>query len=192
VRLFVAVDLDEAVRRAAGRLARTLRERLEQAGSYSVSWVASDNLHLTLQFLGEVDDRAGAAVTSAMATPFAQPPFDLELAGVGTFPPGGPARVLWFGISAGAAALDQLSTEVDARLRPLGFPREDRGFRAHLTVARFRTPAPPRVRDLTTLTSAGPIGRCQVQHVTLYQSHLSPKGATYTPLTRAVLGGSRT
>jgi 2'-5' RNA ligase len=187
--LFVAVDLDEAVRRAAARLTRTIRDRLEEAELYGVSWVAPDNLHLTLRFLGEVDARVGADVQAAMAAPFAHPPFDLELAGVGTFPAAGAARVVWFGVSAGADALARLHAEVEARLQPFGFLREGRPFRVHLTVARFRTPPPPRVRALIGITPDGVIGRCVVRQVTLYQSHLSPKGAVYAPLARGPLLG---
>jgi len=190
VRLFVAVDLDEAVRRAAARLARTIRDRLEQAESYGVSWVAPDNLHLTLRFLGEVEDGVGAEVQAVMAAPFALAPFDLELSGVGAFPPAGAARVVWFGVSAGADALGRLHAEVEARLQRFGFSREVRPFRVHLTVARFRTPAPSRVRDLIGAAPPGAIGRCAIRHVTLYRSRLSPKGAIYAALARAPLGGT--
>lgn len=189
MRLFVAVDLDESVRRAALRLARTLRERLEPS-QVQASWVAPGNLHLTLKFLGEVEERLATEVRAAMAPPFGEPRFECELAGVGAFPPTGPARVLWLGISAGAEALVRLQAEVESRVRPFGFPPESRPFSAHLTVARFRTPAPTKVRELLGEGSSGPIGRCAIDHVTLYQSHLSPRGATYTPLARAPLGGS--
>lgn len=190
MRLFVAVDLDDALRRAAARLSRTIRDRLERAGSFGVSWIAPDNLHLTLKFLGEIGDAAAGRIQEAMAAPFAEPVFDLELSDVGAFPPAGPARVVWFGVRAGAEALVRLQTEVETRLRGFGLPPEDRPFRAHLTVARFRAPVPGRVRELLAVEAPVPIGRCSVRHVTLYQSHLSPKGARYVVLARAPLGGT--
>jgi len=189
VRLFVAVDLDENLRRAAARVARAVRNRLEHAESWGVSWVGPENLHVTLRFLGEVSEDLARAVELAFAGPFAVAPFELELAGAGTFPPAGSARVIWLGIARGADYLVRLHDEVEARLQPFAFEREDRPYRAHLTIARFRTPAPARVREVISASGAGPIGRCAVRFVTLYRSQLSPKGAVYTRLVRAPLAG---
>ncbi len=190
MRLFVAVDLDENLRRAAARVARTLRERLERAETYGVSWVGADNLHLTLRFLGEVGDDAARQIERALAERFAQPAFDVELAGAGTFPPGGSVRVLWLGIAEGGEALARLHDEVETRLAPFAFEREDRPYRAHLTIGRFRAPAPARVREVIASMGIGTIGRCTIRRVTLYRSQLSPKGAVYTPLVRAPLAGN--
>ncbi len=192
MRLFVAVDLQENLRRAAARVTRTVRERLERAETYGISWVAPENLHLTLRFLGEVSEDLRGQVEASLGAPFDTPPFDIELAGVGTFPAAGSARVIWLGIVRGAEALSALHDEVERRLAPLAFEKEDRPYRAHLTIARFRTPAPARVRDIITAArEAGSIGRCSIDKVTLYRSQLSPKGAIYTPLVRAPLAGTR-
>lgn len=191
MRLFVAVDLDENLRRAAGRAARTLRERLERAESYGVSWVHADNLHLTLRFLGEVEQDVAARLEAVVAEPFAEAPFDVELAGAGTFPPVGSVRVVWLGIVAGSDALGRLHDEVEARLAPFAFEREDRPYRAHLTIGRFRAPAPGRVREVIASAGVGGLGRCTIRRVTLYRSQLSPKGALYTPLVRGPLAASR-
>jgi 2'-5' RNA ligase len=189
MRLFLAVDLDEHLRRAAARVARTLREQLERADTYGVSWVAPDNLHLTLRFLGEVAEDLGRRVQEAFTAPFAVPVFELELARAGTFPPAGPARVLWLGVASGGDELARLHAEIEARLEPFPFEREDRPYRAHLTIGRFRTPAPARVREVIAASAPGSIGRCSIHHMTLYRSQLSPKGAVYTPLVRAPLAG---
>ncbi len=190
MRLFVAVDFDESVRRAAARVARTVRDRIERAGSYGVSWVAPDNFHLTLRFLGELSEDLGKQVADAIARPFTIDPFDIELDGAGAFPPAGSARVIWLGISKGAEDLVRLHDEVEMRLQPFAFEREDRPYRAHLTIGRFRVPAPTRVRDIISASASGSIGRCPVRHVTLYRSQLSPRGAIYTPLVRAPLEGA--
>lgn len=187
MRLFVAIDLDENLRRAAARVTRTLRERFERAETYGVSWVAPDNLHLTLRFLGEVSDDLARQVEKTLALPFAAPPFDLELGGLGTFPSAGSARVIWLGIARGGDALARVHDEVETRLCGFPFESEDRPYRTHLTVGRFRVPAPARVREIITATEVGGIGRCTIRHVTLYRSQLSPKGAIYTPLVRAPL-----
>ncbi len=185
MRLFVAVDLDEPLRRAAARITRTLRDKLERAETYGVSWVAPDNLHLTLRFLGELSEDLARTVTTALAAPYPVPEFDIELAGVGMFPPAGSARVIWLGVTAGGDHLAALHAEVERRLTQYT-PPEDRPYRAHLTVGRFRVPAPARVRD-TIVSPNLQVGRCTVRHVTLYRSQLSPKGAVYTALLRAPL-----
>jgi 2'-5' RNA ligase len=187
--LFVAVDLDDSLRRAAARVARGVRDRLERAETYGVSWVAPDNFHLTLRFLGEVADAAVGQLSEALARPFAAAPFDLELAGVGMFPPAGAARVIWLGVREGFDSLAALHAEVEQRLSALAFGAEERGYRAHLTIARFRVPAPARVRQVIPAVDEASIGRCRVSHVTLYRSQLSPKGATYTPLVHGPLSG---
>ncbi len=190
MRLFVAVDLDENLRRAAARAARAVRGSLERRETYGVSWVAAENLHVTLRFLGEVRDDLGHRVQESLARPFGVEPFDLELTGAGTFPPAGSARVIWLGITRGGEQLARLHDEIETRLEPFAFEKEDRPYRAHLTIARFRSPAPARVREIITTSAAGPIGRCAVSDVTLYRSQLSPKGAIYTPLVRAPLAGA--
>ncbi|MGE5360432.1 MAG: RNA 2',3'-cyclic phosphodiesterase [Bacteroidales bacterium] len=190
MRLFVAVDLDDTVRRAAGRVARNVRDTLERAEMYGVSWVAPDNFHLTLRFLGEVADEVALRVQEVLAPPFAVAPFDVALGGVGVFPPAGAARVIWLGVHEGLEELTSLHREVEERLAPLAFAPDERAYRAHLTVARFRVPAPARVRQLIAAGEAPSIGRCPVSHLTLYRSRLSPKGATYTALVRSALGGA--
>ncbi len=189
MRLFVAVDLDENLRRSASRVTRTLRERLERAEMYGVSWVGVDNLHLTLRFLGEVGDDTARQLERVLAAPFAQPPFDIALAAAGTFPPAGSVRVLWLGIAEGGDGLARLHDEVEQRIAAFPFEREDRPYRAHLTIGRFRAPAPSRVRELIASAAIGAIGGCSIGHVTLYRSQLSPKGAIYTPLVRGPLAG---
>jgi 2'-5' RNA ligase len=190
VRLFVAVDLDENLRHAAARAVRVVRSSLEHRETYGVSWVAPENLHVTLRFLGEVSDDLGRRVEQTFAEPFAVESFDLELAGAGTFPPAGAARVIWLGIARGGEQLARLHDEVETRLQPFAFEREDRPYRAHLTIARFRSPAPSRVREIISTAVAGTIGRCAVRDVTLYRSQLSPKGAIYTRLACAPLAGA--
>ena len=190
MRLFVAVDLDDELRHAAARAARAVRSSLERREMYGVSWVAPENLHVTLRFLGEVSDDLARRVEQSFAEPFAVEPFDLELSGAGTFPPVGAARVIWLGIARGGEPLARLHGEIETRLQQFAFESEDRPYRAHLTIARFRSPAPLRVREVVSAAVTGTIGRCVVGDVALYRSQLSPKGAIYTRLARASLAGA--
>jgi 2'-5' RNA ligase len=194
MRLFIAVNLDERVRRDAAAVGAELRRQIEQRGRSlapgGASWVAAGSLHLTLRFLGEVDQATAEETKAVIATPFPQRAFDVRLGGVGAFPPVGRPRVLWVGVTEGAADLAALHVEVAARLRPLPLVAEDRPFRAHLTLARFREPAAAALRALLAEVPHTPVGTCRVTDVVLYQSHLSPKGATYTALARGPLAPS--
>ncbi len=185
MRLFVAVDLDQAVRAAAAATTRRVALLAERAGS--VNWVKPENMHLTLKFLGEVADARVAEIAARVKEVYDIPAFDASFAGVGLFPPSGPARVIWIGMTAGAEALTALQEEVERRIGPLGFPAEKRGFQAHLTLGRFRVPAPRTIRAAIEEAGAGAVGTCRIDHVTLYQSRLSPRGAMYTALERGPL-----
>ena len=180
VRAFIAVEIDEAVRRRAAQLSRALASALERSGGRrAVAWVAPQNLHLTLRFLGEVDAAAVEAVKGRLAAPFDTPAFEVGLFGLGTFPPAGPPRVIWLAVSGGAKALSDVSREVDARLDGLGLPQEERGFHAHLTLGRVKGAVGRRLPDAIAAAGATDAGRCLVDHVTLFESRLSPSGATY-------------
>ncbi len=190
MRLFVAVDLDEARRLAAGRAASDLARRLSATGlGRAVKWVEPRNLHLTIRFIGEADDARAARIQQALAQSLHTPTFDLALGGLGVFPPGGSPRVLWVGVVQGASALSDLHDEVEGRLQAIGEPPEGRGLSAHLTLARFkdldRVQGEAVRRALREVRcEAGP---CRIEAATLYQSRLAPSGPTYTPLLRSPL-----
>jgi 2'-5' RNA ligase len=190
LRLFVAVEIDEPVRIAAVDAAGRLRARLSrQCVDLDARWVPVDNLHLTLWFIGEVDEVRASAVVSALLPPFPHEAFDVHIGGLGAFPPSGAPRVLWLGVRAGQDALRVLHDETGARLRPLGFAAERRPYSAHLTIARVKeTPAGsgPIVRAALAGTPAD-AGRTTVSAVTLFRSRVSSKGSTYEPVARVPL-----
>lgn len=189
MRLFLAVELDEAVRRAAADTARRLSLALERHGvRRGISWVAPANLHFTLHFLGEVDDATARVLVERMSAPLATPPFDLALAGLGTFPPSGPPRVIWLGVGEGAPGLAEAHREIGTRLDGLRVAREHRPFSAHLTIGRVKAPPGPRLADAIAATTPAADARCRVGHVTLFESRLSPRGATYSVIATARLG----
>lgn len=194
MRLFVAVDIDDAVRTRAVTLAREVARRLARGSRHGdpIRWVAPEQLHLTLRFIGEVAGQDAEAVRSRLEAPASVEPFDIELAGVGTFPPGGPPRVVWVDVVRGARELSRLHEDIEARLRSVGVVPDNRPFRAHLTLGRFREGS--RAVDLTRLQGLATesVGACRVNHATLYESRLSPKGPAYVELVRTPLapGGS--
>lgn len=190
-RLFVGVELDDPARLAAAAVVSAFRSDLSRAGiQVDARWVPAENLHITLWFIGEVDDGRGGAVHAALSPPIPGTAFDIELEGVGAFPQSGPPRVFWIGVGAGAERVRSLYATVGARLAPLGFEPERRPYAAHLTIARVK--ALTRRSDATALRrvmldASRRIGRSHVGAVTLFRSRLSPKGATYEPLLRVPL-----
>lgn len=186
-RLFVAVEIDEAVRIAAAEAVERLRAQLSRRGAHlDARWVPADNLHITLWFIGEVDEVRAAAIASALQPQFPYEPFEVRIAGLGAFPPSGAPRVFWLGVPAGQEGLAALHTETGARLRPLGFEAERRPYSAHLTIARAKDASRgsgPIVRELLAGTPAD-AGRTIVSAVTLFRSHVSSRGSTYEPVAR--------
>jgi 2'-5' RNA ligase len=191
MRLFIGVELDDAVKAAAADVAERLRQRLQRrAGDLQARWLAPANLHITLWFLGELPDPVGEAIGEALrCQPFSVPAFALSLAGCGAFPPSGAPRVFWIGVRSGSEQMRALHAAIGARLAALGFLPERREYSAHLTIARvrggFRGSAGP-IRSILAELPAD-CGSSRIAAVTLFRSRLSPKGAAYEPLLRVPL-----
>lgn len=180
MRLFVAVHLPQEIRE---RLA-LVQERLRRAQA-DVSWVKPANLHITLKFLGETEpkrlERIGPVLAEAARN---VTPFSLAVAGVGAFG-GRIPRVVWVGVREGTAPLEALAGAVESGLARLGFPKEKRGFTAHFTLGRVRSPRNAEallaaIRDEPT----EPLGTVLVERFVLMQSELDPGGSIYTALER--------
>jgi 2'-5' RNA ligase len=191
VRLFVAAEIGDALAARAAELSRELQRRAADAApSAKVTWIPADRLHLTVRFIGEVDDVRVAAIREALEAPLDIAPFSLTLAGAGAFPTGGAPRVLWAGVATGRDELLLAEREMTLRLASIGVPADQRAYSPHLTLARVREPAglrSPRLLDGLTDTTLGTV---RIDAITLFHSKLSPKGPTYTPLLRIRLGGS--
>ena len=154
-----------------------------------VAWVGAENLHITLKFLGGVEDTRLSDVADAVGAAAAVRAFDVELRGLGAFPTPTRPRVIWAG-AADAPAFAELAAGVDRSLGALGFPPEERGFTPHVTLGRVREPR--RDRALASALTAGgtrPFGMLRVARVSLMRSDLSPRGARYTELQGWALAG---
>ena len=167
-------------------MAATAGEELRQAigPALKARWVPPENMHLTVRFIGHVDDARAPAMLEALAPPLDLAPFDVELGGCGVFPPSGPPRVIYIGLAQGLPSLAAMHEEFNRRLRPFGFEPEDRPFSAHLTLARIKD-APkgagtPLREALRHIQPSG--ARAHVSNATVFQSHLSPKGPRYEAL----------
>jgi len=186
MRLFVALDLDEDVRARAARRLDAVRAVFRESMPHverSVKWVPVENLHITLHFIGHVDEPSATQISEALSPPLDGRPFDLALGRLAAFPSSGRARVLWLAVIDRADRLSDVHLQVGSRLTRIGVPVEARRFEPHLTIGRFREPARPSVRQAVPQGPAV-IGRWMVDHATLYESRLSSKGPIYTPLIR--------
>jgi 2'-5' RNA ligase len=184
LRLFIAVALPDEVRERLARSQEALR-----AAQADVSWVKPDNLHLTVKFLGDTERRSLARIQPALQAVAGElAPFSLTLCGLGAFG-GRVPRVVWAGVTDGAQPLTALAARVDAALGRVGVPKEKRGFSAHATLGRVRS---PRSADaLAAAVAAGgavSFGSVTVRDFVLMQSRLDPQGSVYTVLERYALG----
>ena len=186
MRVFIAADLPGAVRESIAAEQRRIAASIGHGGS-SLRWVKPEHAHLTLVFIGDVEDARVPAVIDAIGGEIDLPAFDVVFQGAGVFPPRGAPRVLWIGVDAGARELIALQQTLASRVMSLGLPLDDRAFHPHLTLARWRESRPSDRGRALDAAPRGVVGRARVEGATLYQSRLSPSGPTYTPLARATL-----
>jgi 2'-5' RNA ligase len=176
MRLFYAVQLSESIRGIAAR-------RIE---SFPVPhppwrWIPPENYHLTLKFLGEVDDELLPSLFEAAArAASAAKPFTIAFGVFGAFPSLSRPRVLFYRVEDGADMLSALALNLESYLEGCGFEPERRPFRAHLTLARIKRPIPPDIRE--RLREVPPLPSEAYQEVgefVLMKSILSRQGARY-------------
>ncbi len=184
MRLFFCVELDEQAKNGLSRLMDRLKARCPTG-----KWVAPENLHLTVRFLGEVGEgRLGELENLAQTVAGEFLPFTLELGKLSAFPSPKRARVLWVGPVKGEDRFVELMRAVEEGVRRLGFRPETKAPTAHVTMARFKTP-----RDLSGLLAEvefKDVLPVEVREITLMRSTLRPEGPIYTPVFRVPLGGS--
>lgn len=181
MRLFLALEIPDLLRRALQEVQDTLRRSEE-----GWRWVRPEGLHVTLRFLGEVSAERlpalsplwGAAAAAAGAA-------DIEVAGLGAFPPRGRPRVLWVGLRDGSGGnLADLAAALEEVARGAGFSPQARAFAPHLTLARAASGAAPH----RPRAEIGVLGTFAAREVTLFRSVPGRGGAVYTALERYPLG----
>ncbi len=177
MRLFVALELSDAVRAAV----RDLIARLQRARA-DIRWVRPEGMHLTLKFIGEVPEEKLALIRQALASVASPQPVALEFGGLGFFPHERRPRVLWVGIQA-SENLSPLAAEIEAALEPLGIERENRDYVPHLTLGRFKSSkGTDKLHEEIAALPSTHFGRIETGEFFLFQSKLSPAGAHYTKL----------
>jgi 2'-5' RNA ligase len=185
MRCFTAVELDPPLR---APLVRLLRERLPP--TRDVRWCTEQQLHVTLKFLGEVQDGQLAAVCNAVAAAAKSvEPFSLALTGLGCFPTARNPRVLWCGVEDEAEGCARWLELADPLFERLGFAREMRQFHPHVTLGRSKGPGGSDVmRRVLEEISVPKTPAMTVEEIVLFESRLTPSGAQYTSRFKARLG----
>jgi 2'-5' RNA ligase len=179
MRAFIAIDLPESIRAALRRAQESFR-----SASPDARWTQPAGIHLTLKFLGEVSDGKAREVCDCLKKLEQFEPFTIRLKGYGFFPDARRPRVFWVGVEE-TPGLSRLAGQVDAATGSLGFAREERAFRPHLTLARFRMPQPqPALQALLAQQAEPELGNFEVSEFFLFESKLSPKGAEYRRVER--------
>jgi len=184
IRTFIAVTASPPIRQAAVKLASLLGPVCGD-----VKWVAPENMHWTLQFLGEVEQLEIHCVCNAVSTAAQEiDPFNLEARGAGAFPAPDRPKTLWIGAGAGAQAMVALHDAIQRKLTRLGHRSEHRRFVPHLTLGRVgrESAARPIVRELAGLAEYE-AGSMLVDEVTVFASKLTSDGPQYEVLARAPL-----
>jgi 2'-5' RNA ligase len=188
MRLFVALDIDDAVRSRIARFLDGVREFAPDA-----RWARPESLHVTLKFIGEKPGDEVDKIRLALET-IAAESFEMKFRGYGFFPSARSPRVFWVGIESGVT-LSSLAAIVDDRLAWLNIPKEEHAFTPHLTLARSGGSGSPRrqkadrpnrkfqhLQDKLSALPAPEFGTMTIREFFLYQSQLSPGGSKYTKL----------
>ena len=189
MRLFVALDIEEGIRKQIGSFMQQVR-----ALAPDVRWVPPESLHVTLKFIGERPDAEVKRIEEALGL-ICHPGFQVCFRGCGFFPTPRAARVFWIGIEA-EAALASLAGGIESALGKLGIPEDKRAFSPHLTLARVGSGAPARqhgdgpnrrffgLQQHLAQSPPPDFGTMTAREFFLYRSQLSSQGARYTRIAR--------
>jgi 2'-5' RNA ligase len=186
IRAFLAIDLPDSIR---SRLALVQGELKKSHAD--VRWVPVGNIHLTLKFFGNVPEaEIEPLAEAAREVAASQAPLELKATLAGAFPSVTSPRVIWLGLGGDVIPLTQFYHRLEKALAALGYPPEGRAFNPHLTLGRVKSPE-GRFRLTKILEKLPPADwpPFQVSEIILFQSVLSPRGSTYTPLQVIKLGG---
>lgn len=188
VRAFIAIELPAELQNRVGQAIASLQQRAGRA----VRWVSTQNIHLTIKFLGNVSPSNLDALTAVLTNEsIRHKGFELSVGGLGAFPNKLRPRVVWVGIQA-PVQLSELQHGIDRETNRLGYPGEEREFSPHLTLGRVSQHASPQevkqIADALSNSAVGDLGKVRVDSILLFRSDLQPGGAIYTPLLSAPLG----
>lgn len=197
IRSFIAIELLEQIEKSL----ETIQSKLKNSGA-DVKWVKPQNIHLTLKFLGNRSPQEleeikkildEVAADFGKRCPGQSSSFNISLSEIGAFPRLNYPRVIWIGIKEGSQETTRLAEDVEQSLEKIGIPKEDRPFSPHLTLGRLRSPkGRERLKEFVEKLNSE-LGvtsyEQRVDHLTLFQSTLTPSGPIYTPLHKSKFQG---
>ncbi|MHB8173339.1 MAG: RNA 2',3'-cyclic phosphodiesterase, partial [Nitrospirota bacterium] len=181
IRTFIAIELPAEIKEAMAGVQAELRK-----SGADVGWVRPEGVHLTLKFLGDVEEVVVAGLGDALEDALkGEASFILQAKGVGTFPTPRAPRVIWLGVEGEVTRLSALAERVENVCAGLKFPAESRPFKAHLTLGRVKS---PKGRDKLVKALEGfrdaDLGEFKADAVSVMKSELRPSGAVYTEMRR--------
>ena len=186
-RCFVAVEIPNRIQAKLIEIQKTFCPKIDRA-----SWTKEGNIHLTLKFLGEVNNSRIHDITISLnKAAMEYKPFSIEFGGIGIFPNLTRPRILWIGLKHGSKLVSKLADTINREMVKLGFPKDTR-FHPHLTLARIKNrvnlnPIICLFKEFETLDGTS----LTVNKISLVKSELHRKGAVYTPLTVCKLNKER-
>lgn len=179
IRTFLAIDLPEEIKVQIENVQSRLKASVK-----GIRWARPEGIHLTLKFFGNISENKIADISSVVEKNTVDiRPLSLKVSTLGTFPNLKSPRVLWLGIGGSVEKLSDLQKEIEKDLESIGFQRENRAFRAHLTLGRIKSPK--NVKGLSEIMKNEEIydaGSFCAGGLTLLKSDLTPQGAIYTKL----------
>jgi len=178
MRTFIAITLNSEIKQELAKLQSALKQ--SQA---DVKWVNPENIHLTLKFLGEINDEQAAQVKETLDKIAPQfKPYEISISGIGAFPKLDHPRSVWVGIGNGKDQTKKIAQAIEDELSKLGFQKDDREFKSHLTIGRVRSPKNKQELKTKLQTLNFKPQTLNVQHITFYKSTLTREGPIYTAL----------
>jgi 2'-5' RNA ligase len=190
IRAFIAIELPSQIKAALSQI----QDNLKTSRCASVKWVDPEGIHLTLKFLGNVDEAEIPALNRALSEAVrGVAPFYLELGEPGAFPSCQAPSVVWIGVGGEMEPLRTLHNNIDRVLTPLGFPPEKRAFSPHLTLGRVREETLSgerrRLGENVAALKTEAKSSFKIECVNLMRSRLTREGAIYSCLASFALGG---
>jgi 2'-5' RNA ligase len=187
MRTFIAIELPQEVRDALSRL----QNQLKSSGA-DVKWVAPENIHLTLKFIGDIDDiKLDKIIRIIEDIAKNKNSFYIHLCSIGAFPKLSYPKVIWAGIDKGDSETKEIAKELEERIEKAGIPKEDRPFSSHITIGRLRSylNREKLVQNLENVMREFQTENLEfnVTEITLFKSTLTPKGPIYEILKEASL-----
>lgn len=183
MRAFIAIELEKKIKESLSKIQDELKKPDED-----IKWVNPNNIHLTLKFLGEVEEQTAPKIIRQLneATGAAKP-FTIEIKNIGGFPNLKSPRVIWAGVEKGKEELIQLAATIEDALVSLKFPKENRAFSTHFTLGRVK-----HIKDTQGFQRKVEQIQCppltqEIKSLILFKSTLTPKGPIYEKLGEAYL-----